>query len=375
MWHLLFAGAAGGTKDVPVSIVSHPLVFTTLTAPSFGPVHSAKKAGSKGGRRCRPRNVTKRCPHNRPTGCLEIHEKDGNQVGEPLCHECYDYEAHIIWQWHAPELWRRFTIALRRRLAVFLGLSESEARKVVRIQFAKVAEYQKRGAVHFHALIRLDGAGAYGDVPTHAGVSSADLVELVRSASASVRVQTTPVDKGDAVRTLRFGDQVDARTVHRGSNDDSALSAREVAAYIAKYATKATEEADPRTRGKARMRHFRNLRTAAKQLALRAATVAGRGTTAAYSLLGKWVDALGYRGHFATKSRTFSTTLGKLRQARRNFYRGGLVGGPPSDTIQCGKGDIPEKAASGGWRFDGMGWLTTGDALLASMASSQARSR
>jgi hypothetical protein len=27
----------------------------------------------------------------------------------------------------------------------------------VRVQFAKVAEFQRRGIVHFHALIRLDG--------------------------------------------------------------------------------------------------------------------------------------------------------------------------------------------------------------------------
>ena len=32
------------------------------------------------------------------------------------------------------------------------------ARKLARVQFAKVAEFQRRGIIHFHALIRLDGA-------------------------------------------------------------------------------------------------------------------------------------------------------------------------------------------------------------------------
>jgi len=52
-WHLLKAGAAGGDKGVPESVASHPMVFATLTAPSFGPVHAAKKPGSKT-QRCRP---------------------------------------------------------------------------------------------------------------------------------------------------------------------------------------------------------------------------------------------------------------------------------------------------------------------------------
>ena len=56
VFHLIMAGAAGGMKDVPAEIVTHPLVFATLTAPSFGPVHAAKKPGQRGTRRCRPRS-------------------------------------------------------------------------------------------------------------------------------------------------------------------------------------------------------------------------------------------------------------------------------------------------------------------------------
>jgi len=36
---LVKAGLAGG-KGVPESIAAHPCVFATLTAPSFGPVHT-----------------------------------------------------------------------------------------------------------------------------------------------------------------------------------------------------------------------------------------------------------------------------------------------------------------------------------------------
>ncbi len=39
------------------------------------------------------------------------------QLGKQLCADCYDYTAHMMWQCHAPELWRRLTIALQRDLA------------------------------------------------------------------------------------------------------------------------------------------------------------------------------------------------------------------------------------------------------------------
>ena len=52
MWQLLYAGAAGGRKGVPESVRTHPLVFATLTAPGFGPVHGTRTGG--GTARCRP---------------------------------------------------------------------------------------------------------------------------------------------------------------------------------------------------------------------------------------------------------------------------------------------------------------------------------
>jgi hypothetical protein len=79
---------------------------------------------------------------------MTVHDHTDPQVGQPLCAECYDYTGHLIWQWGgAPELWRRFTIALRRRLAHHLRMSEAASRQQVRVQFAKVAEFQRRGII------------------------------------------------------------------------------------------------------------------------------------------------------------------------------------------------------------------------------------
>jgi hypothetical protein len=40
MWQLVYAGMAGGRKGVPEQVAEHPQVFASLTAPSFGAVHS-----------------------------------------------------------------------------------------------------------------------------------------------------------------------------------------------------------------------------------------------------------------------------------------------------------------------------------------------
>jgi hypothetical protein len=56
----------------------------------------------------------------------------------------------------APELWRRFTLALRRHVAKSAGLTARELRNMLTVSFAKVAEYQRRGLAHFHAVIRFD---------------------------------------------------------------------------------------------------------------------------------------------------------------------------------------------------------------------------
>jgi hypothetical protein len=49
MWQLVYTGLAGGRKGVPEQVAEHPQVFASLTAPSFGAVHSRPDDG----RRCR----------------------------------------------------------------------------------------------------------------------------------------------------------------------------------------------------------------------------------------------------------------------------------------------------------------------------------
>src|SRR5215211_9525659 len=56
----------------------------------------------------------------------------------------------------------------------------------------------------------------------------------------AVRVSCPPLDGGPA-RYARWGEQLDIRNVTTGDDQAGELSAEQVAGYIAKYATKATE--------------------------------------------------------------------------------------------------------------------------------------
>ena len=80
-YQLIRAGLAGG-KGVPESVATHPCVFATFTAPSFGPVHT--RVATAGGRvaRCRPRRKANYCPHGRRLSCGQRHKEDRRLPGQ-----------------------------------------------------------------------------------------------------------------------------------------------------------------------------------------------------------------------------------------------------------------------------------------------------
>lgn len=69
-FQMIRAGVTGG-KTVPESVADNPLVFATLTPPSFGHVHAAGPKGAAGGR-CRPRAKSQVCEHGARIGCMEM---------------------------------------------------------------------------------------------------------------------------------------------------------------------------------------------------------------------------------------------------------------------------------------------------------------
>jgi hypothetical protein len=80
---------------------------------------------------------------------------------------------------------------------------------------------------------------------------------------------------------------------------------------------------------------------------------------------------LGFGGHFSTKSRRYSTTLTKLRQARTTWQRGHAESRRKVDGLH--DSDQETTLLLGNLTFAGIGWHTTGDALLANTAAALAR--
>ncbi|WP_344603241.1 replication initiator [Streptomyces glaucus] len=319
-FHLITSGLRGG-KGVPEHVAAHPRVFATFTAPSFGPVHN-RPTGPAG--------------TVRPCRCGIRHDQDDPALGTPLDPDAYDYEAAVLWNAHAGPLWRRFSTYLRREVAKRAGLTQRTFRDHARISFAKVAEYQKRGAVHFHAVIRLDGPGG-GDTPPPAWATAELLTDAIRAAAAAARVDGPAID--GRPHTFTFGRQLDVRTIRSADFDDGQeLTERAVAAYIAKYATKGAETAtgalDRPLKFAAELAQL-DISDHARRL-IRTAWTLGARKDLEHLRLRAWAHMLGFRGHFSTKSRRYSTTLGALRDARAAWRRAqataAAANGPEPDT-------------------------------------------
>jgi hypothetical protein len=313
-YQLIRAGLRGG-KGVPETVASHPCVFTTLTAPSFGPVHTCREADGKL-LRCRPRRRAHTCAHGRRMSCANRHLRDDIQLGEPLCPDCYDYTGAVLFNACASELWRRFTIALQRALAKQAGLTSKALGAQLRVSYAKVAEYQRRGVVHFHAIIRLDGSAA-PVAPPPAWATLAVLTASVERAARAVHV-VTPTAPTVFARTLAWGTEVDTRPITGAGN----LSHSRVAAYVAKYATKAAECTGTLDRRIAAGEPLDELpiRDHARRHIAECIRLSKIPVLEGLRL-DAWAHMLGYGGHFSTKSRAYSITLGAMRADRAAHQR------------------------------------------------------
>ncbi len=357
-YQLIRAGLTGG-KGVPETVRGHPCVFATFTAPSFGPVHARIVKADGRSARCRPRRKAAICPHGRRLSCARRHHDGDAGLGRPLCADCYDYQATVVWNTHAPELWRRTTIAIRRHLA--RAAREHGVRKV-RLSYAKVAEFQGRGLVHFHAIFRLDAADP-GQL-TAPALTADHLTDAIRGAADSTWFATVSHPARPKGWDITWGRQLDIRTVVILPGVRPANIA--VASYLAKYATKSTEAVgtvNARITA-ANVGYYGSPRSHQGRL-ISAAWQLGSHDHPDFAALRRWAHMLGYRGHFATKSRSYSTTMAALRQVRADYRRRRN----PAPTGHDGQAAITITSLE----WAGTGWRTSGDALLALSAAARAR--
>jgi hypothetical protein len=343
------------------------------------------------------------------------HGFDRDQIG-------LDEWAGVLGAEGVPELWRRFTIALRRAVSAQLKTAGVNAGEV-RVSFVKAVELQARAIPHIHALIRLDPPPAdttgSGDCDSHgpaapwgggeprpiahqdsgwsSPITATDLAALIQRAARHVSIDVTSGGDAnqDAERALRFGTQIDTQpltpetitaatdpggrvTAGTVNTASSRLSPRRVAAYLAKYVTKSLHGFGITARRLSAeaigdldvTEHVRAILSAIAELAEHTAeggSLAG---------IGRWLHTLGYRGHITTKSRHYSTTMGALRAARATWTRHQMAkhSGQQDDTQSAHSAD-DVRASTGGrhepidtdemlWEFDRAGHTSAGDRVL-----------
>jgi hypothetical protein len=229
-------------------------------------------------------------------------------------------------------------------------MSARQSARQLRLSYIKVVEFQRRGSVHLHVLVRADSRGdELGEAPE--GVDAETVAAALRIAARKV---SAPQPGSDSERRMVWGQQIDTAVVTEAEN-----GRRRAAAYLAKYASKGSDEygvLDHRFRsGTPRddrlPDHLKALVETAWRLGDQAETESLR--------LRLWAHTCGFRGHFLTKSRRYSTTFGELRAERQRWRIAQRQATLASDAQD------PDEIEFREWTYEGSGYRTVGDVCLA----------
>jgi len=314
-WILVSAGMIGG-KGVPASVADHPRVFVTVTAPSFGLVHRRTASG-----RCHTFS-SEPCPHGRSLICRSSHELGSSVLGAPLCELCFDYRGAVLWNAQCSKLWHRTVQELRRQVAH----EHSRARRTTpeaTISFLKVAEFQKRGLVHFHAVLRADGSGDEYSPPP-AWLSTAVLTQAI--SRVILHVSSIGADGEE----LRWGRQFDVTSL-----TDHDVKHSSISSYVAKYAVGSTDDSLGMARRFTSRRSITDtpLHPHRRAMALTAWDLSFE-PGLSHLRLDSHAHTLGFTGQIITKSRHYSTRFADLRATRASFMKRHNTEDPVADTYQ-----------------------------------------
>jgi len=388
-FQLIKAGLVGG-KAVPDIVTGHAKVFATFTAPSFGPVHHHVTDDRGKRKRCRPHG---------PGRCHLRHGPDDPELGQPLDPRSYDYSAAVIWNALSTRLWARTVQLVNRQAARLLGIPQRLWPDRGRVSVAKVAEYQARGVVHFHAIFRLDGPEPNIQPPSGATVEL--LSDAICHAAKMAAIAPPPSEALGDLEPIQWGDQIDLSPI----TDDAGLTTLtdgQVAGYLAKYATKGAEASgtidhpiacracagrgrDSEGGAACGACHGTGARTHTRQPCVTPHAQAmidtcwrlGGLPELEHLRLRAWAHMLGFRGHFSTKSRRYSTTLGCLRSARQTWRTAHTLSAHGLDlatpVVHIHAQELEEfdrmtiddtVLVVGHWQYAGRGY-TTGEAIYA----------
>ncbi|WP_422401838.1 replication initiator [Arthrobacter sp. 3Tela_A] len=228
-WGRILRSGCLPSGDVALNdLLDSSFYLLTLTAPSFGKVHRVPK---------RADSVMGQCS----CGSIHTHE-DVNLAGVPVDFDTYRYLDAVKWNNYMPELWDYTRLRLRRLIPGFA--------------YAAVREWQQRGLLHMHVLVR---------VPRSLAPTEEELARVARE---------TVVNRAEV--TFRWGKQVDVKEIAclgTGATD----IARSIG-YLAKtlgYTQKSWGETLPLSSSRQYRRHVAKLDSAARDMRCRRCSVLG----------------------------------------------------------------------------------------------------
>ncbi len=326
-------GLIGG-KGIPETVAEHPKVFLTLTAPSFGRVHASSGV-------CHPA-LRRACRHGRSLRCGIEHRWEDPTVGVPLCHECYDGPGQILFNASISRLWDYTLIGLRRELSRGAGVSVRRGQELVRLEYLRVFELQRRGALHAHAIVRLDSWNNLTEEPT---LSVEDLVGAIDRVIPHVKLKLA-LAKGN--RVLTWGPEVDLQVVEPAFVD-------QISGYVSKYLSKdigVDLAAEEESGGQSHLAYLASLAGDMAKDPIFLRQVSHRNAR-----------SLGFGGHLMSASKRFSLSRSALSAIRRDF----------AQMAREARGEAPDQAFDEEmtYRYDGRDWASTGDAWLVELERQQ----
>ena len=294
-FHALIRGANDGTEK---------LTFITLTpggASVFGAVHTASYNG----------RASERC------ACRRYHAPESPVIGLPVDPDKFDYAQAASFNNAAPRLATVTMQKVWRQMAAATGPSVKE----VRMAMVRVMEWQQRGLLHVHILVR-------GEVPE----------EVVRRAvhgspKSGTRRSITPASHGGHT----WGPQVDVQHIEPKDRDH-------LIAYITKmvtYAVKDVTAHSPEKRSPAASAHRARMEQAGEAAVSCTAScsVCKHGWSTGRDASGRAIFEIasrtnrkcrrhgraerqfGFTGNVLSLNRSWGTTLGDARRTRQAWGR------------------------------------------------------
>ena len=361
-YQLIRAGLTGG-KGIPETVASHPCVFATFTAPSFGPVHTRRP--QPGGRPPAADPAAKPPPARTDGGCPAASAtKTPTPAWDGRC-------ARTATTTQRP--WCGTSTPPSCGGAPPSPSAASSPRPPARTASARCSCPTPRWPSSRPAASSTSTPSSASTPPAPRETAPARPHRRRPDrrdpqAAASVWFATVAHPARPRGWDIRWGRQLDTRTIRLPAAANGQLPNVAVASYLAKYATKTTEAVGTISSRitAANVSYYGNPASHRGRL-IRAAWHLGSHQHPDFAALRRWAHMLGYRGHFATKSRRYSTTLRALRQARADYRR--------RHNPIAASGEHGDRVTITITRLEwaGRGWRTTGDALLALSAAARTR--